>query len=92
MSERNPDWTRDELILALDLYFREPAARGSKTHPAVIELSELLNTLPIHGRANRHEKFRNPSGVGMKLSNFLRYDSSYTGAGLHHSQSTGAFG
>ena len=24
----NPNWSRDELILALDVYFREPAARG----------------------------------------------------------------
>lgn len=78
---RNPSWKRDELILALDLYFREPSARGSKTHPEVIALSDLLNRLPIHGD-NNLETFRNPNGVGMKLSNFLRYDPSYTGKGL----------
>lgn len=77
-----PDWTRDELILALDLYFREPAARGSKTHPGVIELSSVLNRLPIHSKSELEEDFRNPNGVGMKLSNFLRFDPSYTGAGL----------
>jgi len=77
-----PDWTREELILALELYFREPSARGSKTHPAVIELSSVLNTLPIHTNIELEEGFRNPNGVGMKLSNFLRFDPSYTGAGL----------
>jgi 5-methylcytosine-specific restriction protein A len=82
MVERNPSWTRDELILALDLYFREPSARGSKSHPAVHKLSDLLNRLPIHTGDNRHEKFRNPNGVGMKLGNFLRYDPEYGGAGL----------
>jgi 5-methylcytosine-specific restriction protein A len=77
-----PDWTRDELILALELYFREPSARGSKTHPGVFELSSVLNRLPIHTKNELEEDFRNPNGVGMKLSNFLRFDPSYTGAGL----------
>jgi 5-methylcytosine-specific restriction enzyme A len=78
----NPDWTRDELILALDLYFREPSARGSKSHPACQELSDILNRLPIHTSQPRSSTFRNANGVGMKLSNFLRYDSSYVGKGL----------
>lgn len=77
-----PDWTRDELILALELYFREPSARGSKTHPGVIELSGVLNRLPIHNKGELEEDFRNPNGVGMKLSNFLRFDPSYAGTGL----------
>lgn len=76
------DWTRDELILALDVYFREPGARGSKSHPAVQELSALLNSLPIHPVDQRDSKFRNPNGVGMKLSNFLRFDPEYHGTGL----------
>lgn len=79
---RNPDWTRDELILALDLYFREPAARGSKTHPACTSLSTVLNSLPIHRGTPKGPTFRNPSGVGMKLSNFLKYDPTYFGKGL----------
>lgn len=79
---RNPPWTRDELILALDLYFTTPAARGSKSHPKVLELSDLLNKLPIHAGSKPGETFRNPNGVGMKLSNFLRYDPDYSGKGL----------
>jgi 5-methylcytosine-specific restriction protein A len=78
----NPDWTRDELILALDLYFREPSARGSKSHPGCAELSAILNSLPIHSGEAHENTFRNPNGVGMKLSNFLKYDPSYTGKGL----------
>lgn len=79
---RNPDWTRDELILALDLYFRVPAARGSKTHPECAALSDLLNRLPIHRDKDVGATFRNPNGVGMKLSNFLKYDPEYKGKGL----------
>lgn len=77
-----PDWTRDELILALDLYFRKPAARGNKRHPANSELSEVLNRLPIHAANQREAGFRNSNGVSMKLSNFLRFDPTYRGRGL----------
>jgi 5-methylcytosine-specific restriction protein A len=79
---KNPDWTRDELILALDLYFREPSARGNKSHPEIVKLSRLLNSLQIHGPAGRDAEFRNPSGVAMKLSNFLSFDPDYKGKGL----------
>jgi 5-methylcytosine-specific restriction protein A len=48
----------------------------------VIELSELLKALPIHAHRPDAEKFRNPNGVSMKLSNFLRFDPSYQGKGL----------
>lgn len=77
-----PDWTRDELILALDLYFREPSARGSKAHPAVKELSVTLNRLASHLGTRVDPDFRNPNGVGMKLANYLRFDPMYTGKGL----------
>ena len=77
-----PNWSRDELILALDVYFREPSARGSKTHPAVLELSETLNQIPYHRKDSRDADFRNANGVGMKLSNFLRFDPEYSGEGL----------
>lgn len=80
-SSRNPAWSRDELILALDLYFREPGARGNKSHLEVIKLSKELNLLPIHPGA-QGQSFRNPNGVAMKLSNFLKYDPKYKGKGL----------
>jgi 5-methylcytosine-specific restriction enzyme A len=79
---RNPSWQRDELILALDLYFRHPPKTISQSHPAVVELSELLNSLPIHPNRPDAERFRNTNGVYMKLSNFLRFDPDYDGAGL----------
>lgn len=77
---RNPPWARDELMLALDLYLRE----GQLDHadPRVVELSTLLNALPIHTDRPGNEKFRNANGVAMKLANFAALDPRYLGAGL----------
>ena len=75
---RNPPWTRDELILALDLYMRSRYAVPGQTSPEVIELSSLLNRLGRQLGQSADEKFRNPNGVYMKLSNFKRLDPHYT--------------
>ncbi len=79
---RNPKWTRDELILALDLYFRNPPGKISSDHPEIVQLSALLNQLPVHPQKEKFQKFRNPNGVYMKLCNFLRFDPNYSGKGL----------
>lgn len=79
---RNPKWTKDELILALDLYFRVNPIHTSEKHPEIVQLSELLNSLPIHARPSKTTTFRNPDGVYMKLCNFLRFDPNYEGRGL----------
>ena len=71
---RNPKWHRDEIILALDLYFRLDPGQISARNPAIIELSKVLNKLPIHEERPDSVKFRNPNGVGLKLSNFLAID------------------
>jgi 5-methylcytosine-specific restriction protein A len=80
--QRNPAWQRDELILALDLYFRFPPSNIGKNHPEVVALSELLNALPIHAQRPDASTFRNPNGVYMKMCNFLRFDPNYQGKGL----------
>jgi 5-methylcytosine-specific restriction protein A len=79
---RNPAWHRDELILALDLYFRVSPARINQNHPEVRSLSKTLNALPIHSDRPDAARFRNANGVYMKLCNFLRFDPTYKGTGL----------
>ena len=45
---RNPKWERDEIILTLNLYFDKNRGSLDSNNPKIIELSELLNKLPIH--------------------------------------------
>src|SRR5690606_30181092 len=80
--KRNPKWQRDELILALDLYFQLEPGQIHAKNPHIVELSNILNKLPIHSDREQFERFRNPNGVGLKLSNFLALDDSYAGKGM----------
>lgn len=71
---RNPKWHRDEIILTLELYYDLESGRMSSGSKEVIELSELLNKLPIHTIRPDAQKFRNPNGVALKLGNFKFFD------------------
>jgi 5-methylcytosine-specific restriction protein A len=71
---RNPAWDRDELILALDLYFQLGNRVPDDSETEVIALSQLLNSLPIHADRSDEERFRNPNGVALKLANFRALD------------------
>ena len=79
---RNPPWQRDELILALDLYIKYQCESLSYGHPDVVELSALLNRLPIHPGGIRAGNFRNGNGVVLKLLNFRRFDPARSGKGM----------
>ncbi|MFC7526132.1 HNH endonuclease [Parapedobacter sp. GCM10030251] len=79
---RNPKWHKDELILALDLYFKIEPGQIHAQNPAIIELSQVLNTLPFSEAKTDAERYRNPNGVGLKLSNFLAIDPDYKGKGM----------
>lgn len=78
----NPDWTRDELILALDVYARlDGAVPGPRLAP-VVDLSNVLRETPLHRAAERRSNFRSPASVVMKLMNFRSIDPGYGGKGL----------
>lgn len=79
---RNPKWSRDEIILCLDLYLNHDGRHIQKNAPEIIELSEILGKLPIIPNNLQYEKFRNANGVYMKLNNFKAFDSEYNGKGL----------
>lgn len=75
----NPNWTRDETILALDLYFDLDGKIPSGSDERVKALSEVLRRFPYHALASRKESFRNPDGVAFKLQNLKQVA---TGKGL----------
>jgi len=77
--KRNPPWSREELILALELYLKEGLLDDHS--PKVIELSETLKDLAFVQKEDP-EVFRNPNGVAMKLANFAALDPQYNGRGL----------
>jgi 5-methylcytosine-specific restriction protein A len=81
---KNPHWTRDEHIIALDFYLSHLPSIPGKDSSEVQELSKVLNNLNSFLDNQITEKFRNPSGVYMKLMNFRRFDPAYTGVGLAH--------
>lgn len=78
---RNPAWNRDELILALELYRRGPAAYASKASPAILELSALLNQMHRLTSVSATDTLRNPNGVYLKLMNLRSLDPTYTAQG-----------
>lgn len=79
-AKRNPPWAVDELVLALDLYIR--CGLLDDTDPRTVDLSEVLNSLPIHTVRPDVDRFRNPNGVALKLANFAALDPNYPGAGM----------
>ena len=78
---RNPDWTRDEIMLALEFYLmnREkiPGKQSSEIAQLSAEIRQLANALGLAG----DEKFRNQNGVYMKIMNIRSHDPAYTSQG-----------
>ncbi len=77
----NPPWSRDELILALDLYLRFRNAPPGKDSKEVAELSAFLGRMGRGLGLTDTETFRNSNGVYMKIMNFRRFDPEYTADG-----------
>lgn len=67
MKEGQRLWTRDELILAINLYYKLPFGRLHQGNPEVINLGKLIN--------------RSPGSVAFKLVNFASLDPSVIARG-----------
>ena len=80
--KRNPAWTRDELILALDFYLKYTPSIPDKNSKEIADLSDLLNQLASKISDQKSDTFRNKNGVYMKLMNFRRFDPNSNGKGL----------
>lgn len=77
----NPNWTRDEIILAFDLYRSLEGIIPPKSDPRISDFSSLLQNLPYHASKPRNQTFRNIDGVRFKLQNIRNL---VTGVGLDH--------
>lgn len=60
MKEGQKLWTRDELILAINLYCKLPFGKMHKATPEIIKFAELIG--------------RTPSSIALKLGNFASFD------------------
>lgn len=61
MRGKRRNWTREETILAFDLYCKLPFSKISKTNEQIIELASIIG--------------RTPSSVGLKMANLARFDT-----------------
>jgi putative restriction endonuclease len=68
MKEGQKLWTRDELILAINLYCKIPFGKIHQSNPLVIHLAQLIE--------------RTPSSVSFKLSNLASFDPSLHARGI----------
>lgn len=68
MKEGRRLWTKDELVLALNLYLKLPFGKLHSSNPEIIRLSRLLN--------------RTPSSVAMRLNNFASIDPYHQQRGI----------
>lgn len=67
MAQKNI-WTREELILAFNLYLKIEFGKTHKGNPKVIALANILG--------------RTPSSIGMRLGNFASIDPYHQGRGV----------
>lgn len=79
---RNPPWTREEIILALDTYFHVNIHNLSIHEDPIVCLSDILQKLNAYQGKEKTDTYRNPSGVHMKLMNF--YSIEHPGKGLRN--------
>jgi 5-methylcytosine-specific restriction protein A len=71
MKPRRQAWMRDELILALDLYFTDG---GHYYSASMNELSQVLRAIPVEPENASDPGFRGEKSVMAKLGNFAALD------------------
>ena len=68
MKEGQKLWTREELILAINLYCKLPFGKMHKATPEIIKFAELIG--------------RTPSSIALKLGNFASFDPTLKERGI----------
>jgi putative restriction endonuclease len=68
MKEGQKLWTRDELVLAINLYCKLPFGKMHKSTPEIIKFADLID--------------RTPSSIALKLGNFASFDPTLKERGI----------
>jgi len=79
---RNPPWTRDELLVALDYYLDNPDDYFSPTGMGVLDLTAKISQVAKALGLTGSDTLRNANGVSMKLLNFRAHDPNHDTKGL----------
>ena len=66
----NAPFTRDEVILALDVLYFSESKNLSPNSDVIRDLSELLRRLPIYSAESRRQDFRTIPGVSRQITGF----------------------
>ena len=82
-ARRNPTWAPDEVILASDLVAQNGWRQLEDSDPRVVELSALLQGLPLHPLRARLASFRNANGVARKTADIATAHPDYRGVRTH---------
>ena len=73
MADQRLDWTREEVILAMDFYVSIGGSAGGPipghSSAEIVQLSDLLRKLGAYPRELQGETYRNPNGVYLKMMN-----------------------
>lgn len=81
-SKKNPNWTRDEHILALDYYLQNRRDYFSPQSEGVLQLARDVSAVAKALGLTGSDTFRNPAGVSMKLLNLRSHDPEFDTKGL----------
>lgn len=68
MPEERRNWTRDETIVAFNLYCKIPFSETTKTNPIIVKFAKVLN--------------RTPSALSMKMGNLASLDPQLQARGV----------
>ena len=82
IQKRNPKWTRNEIIIALDFYFKHYPHIPERNTPEIKQISEILRNLELENNKYINSNYRNVSGVYMKLMNFHSINPNKEAKGL----------
>ncbi|MFE2556920.1 HNH endonuclease [Streptomyces sp. NPDC059352] len=72
-------WVRDELLLACALVMENGWRELRQNDLRVLELSDLLRSLPLHENASTDSRFRSPNSVSRKTTDIATAHPDHTG-------------